>query len=171
LAGAQGAPPQRRMKVSPASRWLAGRGAEGTLRSMRCLVLLILGLLAAAAPAASPVGKAAGKPGETPRIAGREIARPGKGFLGLEILAGNFRLTFHDESREAVPPDAARAVVRWTPASRPGSEFYALEPSADGKALTSPKNVRPPYQFRLVLSLFAAGADAPFESHTVDFRQ
>jgi len=46
-----------------------------------------------------------------------------------------------------------------------------LEPSADGKALTSPKNVRPPYQFRLVLSLFAAGADAPFESHTVDFRQ
>ena len=52
-----------------------------------------------------------------------------------------------------------------------GPESHLLEVSADGKALTSPKNVRPPYQFRLVLSLFAAGADAPFESHTVDFRQ
>ncbi len=138
---------------------------------MRCLVLSLLGLLTAAgAPSATPAGKAAGKSGETPSIAGREIARPGKGFLGLEVLAGNFRLTFYDENREAVPPAAARAVVRWTPASRPGSEFFALEHSADGKALTSPKTVRPPYQFRLVLSLFAAGTEAPFETHTVDFR-
>ena len=144
---------------------------EARLLLMKRLVVLMFGLVVVAgAPAATPAAKAAGKSVESPKIAGREIARPGKGFVGLEILTGNFRLTFYDENREAVPPAAARAVVRWTPANRPGSEFYALEPSADGKALTSPKAVRPPYQFRLFLSLFAAGADAPFESHTVDFR-
>ena len=121
--------------------------------------------------AAQPAGKAPGKTAEPAKIAGMEIARPGKGFIGLEVAGGNFRLSFYDENREPVAPAAVKAVLRWTPTNRTGSEFYALEPSADGKVLTSPKTVRPPYQFKMFLSLFAAGAEVPFESHTVDFRQ
>jgi hypothetical protein len=121
--------------------------------------------------AAQPSGKAPGKTAEPAKITGTEVTRPGKGFIGLEVVGGNFRLSFYDESREPVSPAAVKAVLRWTPTNRTGSEFYALEPSADGKALTSPKTVRPPYQFKLFLSLFAAGAEAPFESHTIDFRQ
>jgi hypothetical protein len=121
--------------------------------------------------AAQPAGKAPGKTAEPAKIAGMVIARPAKGFIGLEVAGGNFRLTFYDENREPVAPAAVKAVLRWTPTNRTGAEFYALEPSADGKVLMSPKTVRPPYQFKMFLSLFAAGADAPFESHTVDFRQ
>ena len=121
--------------------------------------------------AAQPAGKAPGKTAEPAKITGTEVARPGKGFIGLEVVGGNFRLSFYDENREPVSPSVVKAVLRWTPTNRTGSEFYALEPSADGKALTSPKTVRPPYQFKLFLSLFAAGAEAPFESHTIDFRQ
>lgn len=131
------------------------------------LVLITFGALVAAQPA----GKTQGKSTEPAKITGTEVARPGKGFIGLEVVGGNFRLSFYDEKREPVSPAAVKAVLRWTPANRTGSEFYALEPSADGKALTSPKTVRPPYQFKLFLSLFAAGAEAPFESHTIDFRQ
>ncbi|MFM9030544.1 MAG: hypothetical protein ACKOTF_07670 [Opitutaceae bacterium] len=132
---------------------------------------LIALITAVCVVAAQPAGKALGKTAEPAKIAGMEIARPGKGFIGLEVDGGNFRLTFYDENREPVKPAASRAVLRWTPANRAGAEFYALDPSADGKVLTSPKTVRPPYQFKMFLSLFAAGADAPFESHTVDFRQ
>lgn len=140
--------------------------------SMKTFAATVIALIAAVwVVAAQPAGKAPGKTAEPAKITGMEIARPGKGFIGLEVAGGSFRLTFYDENREPVKPAASRAVLRWTPANRPGVEFYALDPSADGKALTSPKTVRPPYQFKVFLSLFAAGAEAPFESHTIEFRQ
>ena len=124
-------------------------------------------LVAVVIRAAQPAPNAA----EPARIPGVEITRPAKGYLGLQVAGGNFLLTFYDENRQPVPPAAARAVLRWTPSNRTGNEFHVLESATDGKALTSPKTVRPPYQFRLVLLLFAAGAEVPFETHQVDFRQ
>ena len=147
---------------------LAAGQSENNLPSMKTWLVTLMGVLGAVvALAAQPAPKA----GEPAKIPGVEIARPAKGFLGLQVSGGNFILSFYDENRQPVPPAAARAVLRWTPTNRTGSEFYVLETAADGKALTSPKTVRPPYQFRLVLSLFAAGAENPFETHNVDFRQ
>jgi hypothetical protein len=147
---------------------LAARDLEINLPSMKPRLVALLGFLGAFVAFAA---QTAPKAGETAKIPGVEIARPAKGFLGLQVSGGNFLLSFYDENRQPVPPAAARAVLRWTPTNRTGNEFYVLETAADGKALTSPKTVRPPYQFRLVLSLFAAGAENPFETHNVDFRQ
>lgn len=129
---------------------------------------ILLGLLLTCFGGAAQPGPKAGEPA---KIEGLEIVRPAKGFLGLQVAGGTFVLRFYDENRQPALPAAARAVLRWTPSNRTGNEFYVLEPAVDGKALTSPKTVRPPYQFRLFLSLFAAGAEAPFETHSVDFRQ
>jgi hypothetical protein len=151
---------------------LSGRLARGTgeriFSAMKLRPAWFLSLLLASLSWAAQPGPKAGEPAKIPGV---EIARPAKGYLGLQVNGGNFLLSFYDENRQPAPPAAARAVLRWTPSNRTGNEFYVLEAAADGKALSSPKTVRPPYQFRLVLSLFAAGAEAPFETHNVDFRQ
>ncbi len=136
---------------------------------------------AAARPSAAPAQasatptagrKAAAKEDEPPaRIAGMEIARGDKGFLGLQVSGGTFQLGFYDAKKKPAKADVVRAVLRWTPNYKPGTEIYVLEPSADGQMLTSPRIVRPPYHFKLFVSLFAAGVEQPTESFVLDFRQ
>lgn len=128
---------------------------------------------AAATKAAGTKGAAdkAGKKDEPPaKIEGMEIPRGTKGFLGLQIVDGNFKLSFFDPKKKAVAPDVVRAVLRWTPNYKPGTEIYALGPGS-GKFLTVAKTVRPPYSFKLFMSLFVDGNDEPVESYVLDFKQ
>jgi hypothetical protein len=135
----------------------------------------------AAAPAAkASTAKAAGvkaadqgkakKEEAPPKIEGMEIARSSKGFLGLQVADGNFKLSFYNAEKKVAAPDVVRAVLRWTPSYKPGNEVYVLGPG-DGKSLTVAKTVRPPYHFKLFISLFVEGNDNPVESYVVDFRQ
>lgn len=113
----------------------------------------------------------AGKKEEPPaKIEGMEIARGTKGFLGLQIVDGNFKLSFYDSKKKAIAPDVGRAVLRWTPNYKPGTEIYVLGPGT-GKALTVAKTVRPPYAFKLFMSLFVDGSEEPVESYVLDFKQ
>ncbi len=105
-----------------------------------------------------------------PKIEGMEIARGAKGFLGLEVKGGTFKLSFYDEKKKSKKPDVVRATMRWNPNYQPNREYYVLE-SGDGKSLSSPQTVRPPYNFKLFLSLYVEGQDEPVESFVVDFRQ
>lgn len=107
------------------------------------------------------------------KIAGMEISRGAKGFLGLELVNGTFKLSFYDTKKKAVAPDVARAALRWDVKYKVGQERSVLNPSGDGKSLSSPKTVRPPYAFKLFITLLKAaaeGEDAAGESFTVDFR-
>jgi hypothetical protein len=113
--------------------------------------------------------KSAKKDEPPPKIEGMEIPRGAKGFLGLQIVDGNFKLSFFDPKKKAIAPDVVRAVLRWTPNYKPGTEIYVLAPS--GKALTAAKTVRPPYAFKLFMSLFVDGNDEPVESYVLDFKQ
>ena len=79
-------------------------------------------------------------------------------------------MSFYDAKKKAMAPDLIRATLRWTPNYKPGVEFYVLGPG-DGKSLTAAKTVRPPYTFKLFISLFAEGTDDPVESYVVDFSQ
>ena len=118
-----------------------------------------------AAPAAP------GKEQEQPNIPGLVIPRAKGGFLGLLIENGNFKLSFYDDERKPVAADVARANARWPVHYSVYDERAVLNPSADGKALTSSKFVRPPYQFKLYLTLITEGSsDAP-ESYVLDFHQ
>ena len=131
-----------------------------------------VGISPVAAPAAKEVaGKGAVKKDEPPpKIEGMEIARGDKGFLGLQIVDGKFKLTFYDTKKKAVAPDVARAALRWDPKGTIGTERTVLSSAGDGKSLTSAKVVRPPYMFRLYMALQKDDA-AESENLVVDFRQ
>jgi hypothetical protein len=123
-----------------------------------------------AAGAKGAADKAGKKEEPPPKIEGMEIARGAKGFLGLQVVDGNFKLSFFDPKKKAVAPDVRRAVLRWTPNYKPGTEIYVLE-AGGGKFLSVAKTVRPPYSFKLFMSLFVEGNDEPVESYVLDFRQ
>lgn len=114
--------------------------------------------------------KAAKKEEPPAKIEGMEIGRGAKGFLGLQVVGGNFKLSFYDAKKKPVAPDVVRAVLRWTPNYKPGTEIYVLG-AGDGKSLSAPKTVRAPYSFKLFMSLFVEGEENPVESYVVDFRQ
>lgn len=152
---------------------------------MKTLVALLVSLgvvlVAAAQPApqakAAPAGKdAAGKAGAKkdeppPKIEGMEIARGARGFLGLQIAEGRFKLSFYDAKKKPVAPDVAQAALRWEPKGTIGTERTLLTAAGDGKSLTSAKVIRPPYMFRLFISLLKDDAATEGENLVVDFRQ
>ncbi len=111
------------------------------------------------------------KPG---KIEGMEIKR-GDGYLGLRIVNGTFRLSFYDAKKKPVPPDVTRAALRWNVNYQKQPERAILQ--SDGKALASEKIIKPPYRFKLFMTLFKeAGdsyesSDAGAENITVDFAQ
>ena len=152
------------------------------------LVLLSLGFLplvaqtAKPAPSAPVKAKAEAKKTdakkEEPKIEGIVLTRPGGGFLGLKLEGGTFKLSFYDMDKKAAPADYPRALARWNPNYKLGSERVMLNQSADGKSLLGGKPVRPPYAFKLYLTLLRAEAatevdtaapEPNTEAYVVDF--
>lgn len=127
---------------------------------------------AAKAPAAkAPAAKTVKKEEPPPKIEGITIPR-GKNFLGIQIVNSTFKLSFYDEKKKPIPADVSRAVLRWDPKYKVGKERLLLGPGEDGKSLTSPKNIRPPYNFKLYITLLkdASEAEDPAgETFVIDF--
>lgn len=127
----------------------------------------------AGAKAADSAAKAK-KEEPPPKIEGMEISRgPEKGYLGVEIKNACFVIHFYDAKKKAVAPDVTSALLRWDPKNKIGSERLVLMPAET--SLTSPRNIQPPYNFKLFISFLkppAEGADPVVsETYTVDFRQ
>jgi len=153
---------------------------------MRFLVALALLSAVAAAQTPKPAAPAPVKPEANktakkeaaPKIAGIVIARANGKFLGLTLEGGSFKLSFYDKDRKAVPADFPRALARWNPNYKQGSERMILNLSSDGQSLVGPRPVRPPHTFKLYLTLLAAspanedgsGGEQAGESYVVDFR-
>lgn len=127
---------------------------------------------AKSAPAAkAPAAKTVKKEEPPPKIEGITIPR-GKNFLGIQIVNGTFKLSFYDEKKKPIPADVPRAVLRWDPKYKVGKERLLLSPGEDGKSLTSPKNIRPPHNFKLYITLLkeASEAEDPAgETFVIDF--
>lgn len=143
-------------------------------RLVSLLVLVTAAALAAPADPATKVQPAAAKAEELPKIEGMEVARAGGGFLGVAITGGTFKISFYDAKRKPAQADVSRALLRWDPKYKQGSERVVLTLSGDGKALASAKTIRPPYAFKLFITLLkdAAGAEeaAAGETLVIDFR-
>lgn len=135
---------------------------------------------APAAAGAASAAKAPAKKAEAPaKIEGMEIARGTKGFLGLQLVGGTFKLSFYDMKKKPVAPDVVRAVLRWDPKGKVGQERFVL--NREGMALSSPRTVKPPHAFKLYITLIKEdaaggatgdGADAAAAGETivVDFK-
>ena len=138
---------------------------------------------AAAKPAAPSTGKAdPNKPAapadakkdakkkedDAGKIDGMEIAR-GAGFMGLQIVEGAFKLTFYDGKKKPVAPDVARAVFRWNVPYQKAPERALL--TSNGTAMVADKTVKPPFNFKLFVTLFKGEGDENAENLTIDFTQ
>jgi hypothetical protein len=147
----------------------------------RLLLLLVLvfgsmsSLPAQTAKPAAPA-KVDPKKKEEPKIEGIVITRPNGALLGLTLEGGTFKLSFYDAKKKPVVADVTRAAARWNPNYKQGSERVILNLAGDGKSLVGSKPVRPPYAFKLYLTLLKAGPSAAtegseqaVESYTVDF--
>lgn len=110
-------------------------------------------------------------PEEAPKIPGVVVSRPNGSFLGVLVEDGRFKISFYDAKKKPVPVDVSRASARWPVHYKVFDERTVLNPNGDGTALTSPKFVRPPYTFKLYLSLFGEGNDQAVEQYVIDFRQ
>jgi hypothetical protein len=107
------------------------------------------------------------------KIDGIEIKR-GSGFMGVAVVGGNFKITFYDAKKKPVPvpPEIARAVLRWQVKYQPQDERVVLNPTEDNKALTSPKVIKAPLVFKLFITMIASGGgdESASESYPIDFR-
>ena len=106
-----------------------------------------------------------------PKIPGQTIARANGTFLGLEVVGGNFKLSFYDAKKKPMAVDVTRATARWpNPRSVTGPNRAVLNPS--GNALVGNKVVLPPFVFNVHLILLQGEgeASAAVESYDVAFR-
>jgi hypothetical protein len=170
--------------VSTASA-LARTPGAGYVSVMKTLLafLAFLGLTLSMPAQTYPSGKAAPKAGakgskkdekEEPKIEGIEIPRANKTYLGLQIVNGAFKMTFYDKDKKPVPPDVARAALRWDAKYKVGQERLILNPGGDPNSLINTKPVRPPYTFKLFITLLKDGTDGDNpvgESFVIDFHQ
>jgi hypothetical protein len=107
------------------------------------------------------------------KVEGMEIPH-GKGFMGLRVVDGTFRLTFYNEKRKPVPPDVSRVALRWDAKYKVGEERLILLPGGDANSLTSSKVIRPPLTFKLFMTLIKdveSGGEPKTETIVVDFSQ
>jgi hypothetical protein len=82
----------------------------------RTLALLLLGLVfVTQGEAGTPTGK----------ISGLSVHRHNGTWLGIQLTAGNFRVTFYDKNKNPVAADATSVVLSWT---TPKTGTYAPPP-------------------------------------------
>lgn len=115
------------------------------------------------------------KAAEPAKIEGIEVARGAAGFLGVAMVGNTFKITFYDAKKKPISADVARAVLRWDPKYKVGSERVVLNRTEDGKALASSRNIRPPHVFKLYITLIkdageGEAAEGAGETHVIDFR-
>lgn len=124
------------------------------------------------APAKTAPGKAAKKSKDEPppKIEGLEVPRGEKGFLGIKV-DGGFRVSFYGPDRKPIVADVSQIVMRWPVKYQPNDERTLLTPVGDGKVLASDRIVRPPYHFKLYLTLLKSPDDPTPETYVVDFSQ
>ena len=118
----------------------------------------------------TPAKKEEKKKEELPKIPGTVINRPNGTFLGLEVVGGNFKLTFYDKKHKPMAVDVTRATARWPNPRAPGDNRTVLNGSST--ALVGAKPVIPPYNFNVFLTLLAGeGEEAKaVENYTVAFK-
>lgn len=147
----------------------------------RLLFLAVLAFsgLSLGAQSTKPAGPVKGQERKAAeaKVEGITVARPNGTFLGISLEGGTFKLSFYDKDKKKARPDVPRAAARWNPSNKPGSERIILNPSADGQALVGNKPVRPPYVFKLYLTLLnptpgpgSGDGEQATESYVVDFR-
>jgi len=102
-------------------------------------------------------------------IPGISVKRAKGGYIGITVDTNGFALSFYDDKKKQIDCDVAQAAARWKPKNTIGEERRMLNPSGDGKTLTS-SVVRPPFNFKLFLTLLSADGQVVESFDGIDFR-
>jgi hypothetical protein len=136
---------------------------------------LVFSAITAVADAPTPT------PTEEPmgKISGTPIQRAKGGWLGIEIKDQNFWMTFYNDKKKPVAADVSAAVLWWPVQYQPNNERVELTGSSNPTVLASAMVIKPPYSFKLHITLLTdagagpppqPGATAPApESYVIDF--
>jgi hypothetical protein len=127
---------------------------------------------AKAAPKGAKSGPAAKKAEPAPKIDGFVIDRGAKGYLGVKIESGVFKISFYDQDKKPAGIDVSGAVLRWPVNYQRNDERTMLTPAGDGKSLSSEKVVRPQSNYKLFITLLKTGdtgEQVAVENYVVDF--
>lgn len=146
-----------------------------TLRSLLCLSLALFAAAVLSAQSASQgAAKAGGKAAEEEMgtIDGMTLNRSNGTFLGLTVEGGQWKLRFYDEKKKPAKVDVTRANARWVMPMKADHERTVLNPTPDGTALVGARFVRPPYNFKLYLTILRGEGDTAevVETYTLDYR-
>ncbi len=144
-----------------------------------------IALIAFAGLVFSAISAAADAPTPTPTaepmgtISGTAIQRAHGGWLGIELKDQNFWLTFYNDKKKPVAADASAAVLWWPVQYQPNNERVELTASSNPAVLTSAMVIKPPYSFKLHITLLTDAAPGPApqpgatspepESYIIDF--
>ena len=103
------------------------------------------------------------------KIPGVNIARANGTFLGLEVVGGNFKLSFYDKKKKPMAVDVTRATAKWPNPRAPGDNRTVLNGS--GTALFGAKPVVPPFNFTVYITLLQGEGETAkaVESFVVPF--
>lgn len=114
------------------------------------------------------------KDDEMGKIEGVEVSRGEKGYFGLQVVGGAFKLTFYNDKKKPTTGGFDRAALRWNPINKKGDDRVVLLPDGSGQVFTAGSPVRPPYNFKVYITLVreaTEGQPAVNENYVVDFRQ
>ena len=125
------------------------------------------------APAKTPTtkDKKVTKEEPPPKIPGTEIARTNGTFLGLEVVGGNFKLSFYDKKKKPMTIDVTRANARWPNKKSATTGDNRTVLNGSGNFLVGAKPVVPPFAFNVYLTLLQGEGDEAkaVESYVVPF--
>jgi len=140
------------------------------IRTPLLALVFASGMFGAMPVAATAAAAEATAQEEEGTIAGIAIPRQNGGFLGLEIVGGNFKLSFYTAKKKPVPVDVTRATARWDNKQKLGSDFTVLNAASDNMSLVGAKFVRPPYKFIVFLTLLNEAGEG-VESYPINMMQ
>lgn len=124
--------------------------------------------------AASPktVKKDDKKKEELPKIPGTVITRDNGNLMGLEVVDGNFKLSFYDKKHKPMGVDVTRVTARWPNTRSSVKAWNRTVLNSAGTYLIGQNPVQPPYTWNVYLTLLVGeGEDAKaVENYTVAFK-
>ena len=132
---------------------------------------------AAAATAVDPKAapgakKEVKKEAPLPKIPGTVINRTNGTFLSLQVVGGNFTLTFYDKKHKLMAIDVTRAAARGPNNRTSLPKDFRTVLNGSGTALVGQRPVLPPFNFSVYITLLQGdGEEAKaVENYTVQFR-
>jgi len=107
-----------------------------------------------------------------PKIPGTVINRANGTFLSLQLVGGNFVLSFYDKKHKPMAVDVTRATARWPNTRSAAVQWNRTVLNGSGTSLVGAKPVLPPFTFSVHFSLLQGDGDEAkvVEEYDVPFR-